>query len=430
MDRLFKGAKLIEDADISSLSKREKGHLRMLQNKFKKQKQNYLIQSTEFPGALPDHLDCEFIKVNELGQRVFAFKPTQKFQNLYDMYEVIKNTHDPNELIDFCHVNPFYPQALYDLSEFFRLKGNYKEANRLLERMLYLYEESFSYDFDIFNNDTDKIVVLDYDYNSFTQLFLKGIFKFIAIITKKGCYQSALEYCKLLLKLSPAKDPMGALMYIDHVSISAKKFDFFEDFASNFASQYLSSPVEKNKYSICLYPNIIYSLSLIKFYRLLDECHTDKIEPNERLTKVEATLAEDITLLKFDVKASHNFWICLSFLLYPKLLISILQETELNKQSCSHSSFKGWQKKTWTEILEQAVFLRDERDYAYSFLQIGSDQDTEGIEKVIRIYAERNKVLWRNKFVNLWLKSIVGHFFNLVDEGKIKIDPIIETLLL
>src|SRR3990167_7102100 len=198
------------------MNKRDKGYMKMMQAKYKKHKTYFLCQSQDIVGNLPDRLNCDFIRVNDHGQKVFVFKPTPRFETFAEMYEHISDSGDPNEMVDFVQQNPFYPEAVYDLGEYFRLKGNFKEANKLLEKVMYLYEDSFAYDFQVFDNDLQNVCGLDYEYNSFTALFFKAVFKFIAILTKKGCYQSALEFNKLLLKLSPAKDPLGALFYIDH----------------------------------------------------------------------------------------------------------------------------------------------------------------------------------------------------------------------
>jgi hypothetical protein len=411
------------------MSKRDKGHMKMMLDQQRRQKKYHLYHGKDVLGQLPDRLACEFLRVNELSHKVFVFKPTPKFNTIAETFDVIRNTHDPNELIDFVHTNPFYPEALYDLGEFFRLKGNYKEANRLLERILFLYEDSISFDFHLFDPSLHNIAILDPEYNNFTMLFFKTVFKFIAILTKKGCYQSALEFNKLLLKLNPLKDPLGGFLYIDHIAISAKKFDFLEDFAQHYADQYLRAPGDPHR-SICLYPNIIYSLALSKLYTILDYCHEHKMTPNDRLTKIESDLADQLNTFDIDVAHSATFWISLATILYPSLLIKILEETELSKQAAPHSSFVDWQTKTWPEIFKHELFSRTEKDYQYNFLQVGNEQDTEGLEKVVNIYAVRNKVLWRNKFVNFWLKSVIGHLLNLIEQKKVKLDDMLETLVL
>lgn len=126
-----------------------------------------------------------------------------------------------------------------------------KQANKLLEQGLYFYEECFTYEFSIYSNSLTNLVVLDYDYNVFTKICFKCIFKMIAILQKKGCYKSALEYNKFLLKLNPIQDPCGALLYIDFNAISAKQFDWFMNFAVLFGNQYYTnlseSEIKKQK---------------------------------------------------------------------------------------------------------------------------------------------------------------------------------------
>jgi len=63
----------------------------------------------------------------------------------------------------------------------------------------------------------------------------------------------------------------------------------------------------------------------------------------------------------------------------------------MNKQNLSNSKFKENQKKTWAEIFDNKFFFRDEKDYNYFFLEIGNDDDTKGLEKIIEIYPERTK---------------------------------------
>jgi len=49
-----------------------------------------------------------------------------------------------------------------------------------------------------------------------------ALLKFIDMLGKKGCFRSALEYSKFLLKLNPSEDPVGALFCIDYNALSSK----------------------------------------------------------------------------------------------------------------------------------------------------------------------------------------------------------------
>lgn len=96
-------------------------------------------------------------------------------------------------MFDFLRYHPQYCEALYDCSEYFRLKGDYKQANELLETLLYIFEESMGYDFgkELFQ---ETAITKELEVNSYSYTFFMTLFKFTDILGKKGCYRSALEY--------------------------------------------------------------------------------------------------------------------------------------------------------------------------------------------------------------------------------------------
>jgi hypothetical protein len=57
------------------------------------------------------------------------------------------------------------------------------------------------------------------------------------ILGKKGCFKTALEYNKFLLKIN-INDPTACLLCLDFNSISAKQYSFLIDFVKYF-SRYL-----------------------------------------------------------------------------------------------------------------------------------------------------------------------------------------------
>jgi len=50
-----------------------------------------------------------------------------------------------------------------------------------------------------------------------------SLFKFMDILGKKGCFRTALEYNKLLLKLN-LNDPTASLLCMDYNAVSSKQF--------------------------------------------------------------------------------------------------------------------------------------------------------------------------------------------------------------
>jgi hypothetical protein len=43
---------------------------------------------------------------------------------------------------------------------------------------------------------------------------------------------------------------------------------------------------------------------------------------------------------------------------------------------------------------------------------MSDDSDIEGINKMMEIYIERSKIVWKNASVILWIKAAVGFFLN------------------
>jgi hypothetical protein len=76
---------------------------------------------------------------------------------------------------------------------------------------------------------------LSWDHNEYSKEFFKALLRFIDILGKKGCYKASLEYNKVLLKLNPTLDPVGAILCLDFSAISARNYDFLIHFVTNFA---------------------------------------------------------------------------------------------------------------------------------------------------------------------------------------------------
>ena len=53
----------------------------------------------------------------------------------------------------------------------------------------------------------------------------------------------------------------------------------------------------------------------------------------------------------------------------------------------------------------------------------------EGINKVIDIYAERNKLLWKDNTNNMWLKSVVGNILDHIDDKSFDLENFNENLI-
>jgi hypothetical protein len=147
--------------------------------------------------------------------------------------------------------------SVYYVGEFLRLQGNYRDADALIQKVIYIYEMAGSYDLMQFIKD--DVVKKEIVYDQYSTSFFMSIFKFMDILGKKGCFRTALEYNKFLLKIN-LSDPSACLLSLDFNAISANQPEFLIDFVT-----YYSHYIGKNKTSLYFLPNFIYSFALAKF---------------------------------------------------------------------------------------------------------------------------------------------------------------------
>lgn len=258
---------------------------------------------------------------------------------------------------------------------------------------------------------------LEWNYNTWTDLVFKLIFKFIIILTKKSCYKSAIEYNKLLLKLNPVQDPLGAIVMMDHLCLASKRYEYLEDFTLTFGHRYYNS----YECSLVLYPNFLFSYALSKFKMMDDKLNLQ----NYLWKKIDKQDLQDILEMNIDFRrSSADKILLLALILYPSLFKQILTANEQYKQDPTESGFTPTQRKKWKDLFEnEAIFMNfDMGSVKYSFLNIDSSSDTDALLKIEKIYPERNKLLWKHSNVNVWMKRVCGFLVDAVDNKQVDLD--------
>lgn len=289
------------------------------------------------------------------------------------------------------------------------MQGDYKQVNQLLEQILFLYEDSFSYEFNIFDEDD---VMLSFDENQYSRTFFVAINRLMDVLGKKGCYKSAFEYNKFLVKLNPYHDPVGGLLSLDYNSISSQSYDFLINFPHKFGQQYYRS----KEFSLIYLPNYLYACAMAKFLKLTED-------ENIGVSKYAAVTIEDFNkALKTDidpVEESATVNLLHAILLFPSVILGMADAVEYSKQSVSLGGdmFSQWQKKSYKDILGHQIWEQGKHEYIYPCMNISNNADIEGINKVIEIYIERSKILWKNNKVILWVKSCLGFILNQIEQG-------------
>ena len=166
-------------------------------------------------------------------------------------------TNDINTLIQFLQRNFYHHESLVYFADFLRLQGRFSEACEFLERCMYAFESSFSFEFQFVSG---KSIELDLSSKCepLNKTFCECLVKYVDILGRKGCNRTALEYCKLLLACSPRHDQWGTLFRMDYYALRAKESQFYLDFTRSFCQEYHFGG------TLMVLPNVMLSSALAK----------------------------------------------------------------------------------------------------------------------------------------------------------------------
>lgn len=97
------------------------------------------------------------------------------------------------------------------------------------------------------------------------------------------------------------------------------------------------------------------------------------------------------------------------------------------------SHFKGYQARTWTDILKHSIFtdeLQNEgetHDYQWMLTNEEKKQPetkqheliVETLSKLYKIFVARSSALFSSDHILLWMKEVIGFTLNKLDDGSI-----------
>lgn len=174
-------------------------------------------------------------------------------------------------------------------------------------------------------------------------------------------------------------------------------------------------------------PNFLYSVALCKFYKLLDEDEDIGMSGYAAVTKEDISRAKKTNINPLE--ESPIVVLLQAILLFPRVIRDIIEANEYKKQSMQlgGDKFSGWQKKSFKDMLEKDIF-QSKHEYLYPCLNLNNNDDIEGLNKLIEIYVERSKLIWKNNKVTMWVKSCVGAILNEIEEEAIIYDDFIEKM--
>ncbi|XP_046447172.1 transcription factor 25-like [Daphnia pulex] len=181
----------------------------------------------------------------------FKYEHNKEYRQIqYDFWEAVSSLN-PTNIVALVNMYPYHIDSLIQLSDICRMSEDPQMAGELIERALYILESAFHPSFNLASGNCR----LEYKQQENRALFL-AIFKHLVSIGLRGCYRTALEFCKLLYTLDLDSDPLAVILMIDFYAIKASEYSWFIEFFGFFES----------KKNLSQLPNMAFAIALAHFY--------------------------------------------------------------------------------------------------------------------------------------------------------------------
>lgn len=180
------------------------------------------------------------LKVNkevDLGVKYFQFS---KINNIKErvantrFYASVVMSPDPESLMQQLQQYPYHVETLLQVAMVLLRQGDNKStSNALVERALFAFDRSLHKGFhELLYQASNGLARLPYERFMNRQFYL-CLFRYITALGERSTFYTALAYCKLLLSLSPAEDPLGVRYFIDFYALMSEEWKYMVQFAES-----------------------------------------------------------------------------------------------------------------------------------------------------------------------------------------------------
>ncbi|EME29170.1 Transcription factor 25 [Galdieria sulphuraria] len=345
--------------DDSSDKKQGRGRMaemgvrsRLVRSNFSAKRKSLLISPGRDWLGTPEDIRLTLVEEDLSGCKWFRYDFEGIFVSTRNDFENIVEIGDPSLLVDFVSRHPYHVEALVRLSESYALMGEPERSVNLLERAIYILEGAWPANFKPFRGTCR----LKFEQGSNYLLFVV-LFRYSHALIRRGLYQTSLQVVKLLYNLDWEHDPMGALLYMDTVSILARDYIFV-----------ISSYENTHHLKLELLPNYKLNYALAKFLLGHDDA-------NKKLLDAILTFPETVLMMleAWKLEMSETFLYSLGSFSQRKNKLSASMVSMLDKIS---KVFISLAEPAWNSIQIRNWFLECVMT-ACSLI----DQDTISVEQ-------------------------------------------------
>lgn len=200
---------------------------------------NEIINYLDYKEDTADFEDLEFKLKKELslGVKYFRFNKintTQERVANSRFYASVVMTPDPESLMHLLQQYPYHAETLLQVAMVLLRQGSDKStSNALIEKCLFVFDRTFHKNFhELLNEGKNGLVRLPYE-SFLNRQFYLCLFRYIMNLGERSTFLTALSYCKFLLSLSPAEDPLGVRYFLDYYSIMSEEYEYLIRFTKS-----------------------------------------------------------------------------------------------------------------------------------------------------------------------------------------------------
>lgn len=204
-----------------------------------------LSESEDWADVIKDDIE----QYKKYGIKFYKFErsASAKLANTKFFISVIIQPNHEN-LMHLLAEYPYHVETILQVALILVRQGDKSNSNGLIERALFVFDRGFKQNLELGNGLTR----LPFHYYMNRQ-FCLALFRYIDVLTKKGTFETAFTYAKLLLSLSPGEDPYGVRYFMDFYAILSGNFKYLIEF--------IDSPLVIT-YRKWLTPSLAYSKAL------------------------------------------------------------------------------------------------------------------------------------------------------------------------
>lgn len=187
-------------------------------------RKNPFMQGKEdWPKASAGGLKMEAVTDERVEPTEYRFSHDKAYGMLEVQFYSLVDMMDPMRIVHFVHANPYHVNALIQTSRVAKQDHNAALAGDLCERALFTFGRVT---LSSFRKKLERgLARLDFNRPENRQFWLAG-YHYIKSLLQKGTYDTALEWTKLYLSLSP-KDEYGMMNFTHVLAIYAYESKWF-----------------------------------------------------------------------------------------------------------------------------------------------------------------------------------------------------------